>query len=578
MCEAQEGVKLHGLGVSAGICLGTVMRYDTEPLHVSLEQVQDRQSQLELVERAWEAVQQRLQNSYEEAAGRDLKEADVFLAHLLLLTDDSALLDPIRAQIREKQWSAAWAVQTQFDLVIGEMEQSAVPYMRERCLDMRDLQDQVLRHILNRPRADLGRLEEDVVLVTKELTPSDTIRMDQNHVKGIVCQEGGNTSHTALLARAMGIPAVMGCSGILDRGENGQSIFLDGETGEVLLSPGQAEREVWQRRKAELEARRRELEAFRDKPAVTRGGRTVKVCANVARPEECARAAAEGCDGVGLFRSEFLYLGRTDLPDEEEQYQAYAAALEALPGASVTIRTLDVGGDKELPGLLTDTEANPFLGCRAIRLCLRERQLFLTQLRALYRASVHGKLRIMFPMIATLEELRDAKACAAQARKQLEAEGAAFCPDVPLGMMVEVPSAALMPEVFAREADFFSIGTNDLVQYVLAADRGNPAVARLYSPFQPAVLRLLDRIIRSAKAEGIPCCLCGGAAEDPEFLPLLVGMGLEEISVSIHNILNARRTVCLLDDEAAEKRAREALCGRTLSDTKPSNKEVDHHV
>ena len=321
-----------------------------------------------------------------------------------------------------------------------------------------------------------------------------------------------------------------------------------------------------------------ELDKYRGKPSVSKSGKKVLLCANIGSAQDVRYALEGDAEGVGLMRSEFLYLGRTDLPDEEEQYQAYAAALEALPGASVTIRTLDVGGDKELPGLLTDTEANPFLGCRAIRLCLRERQLFLTQLRALYRASVHGKLRIMFPMIATLEELREAKACAAQARKQLEAEGAAFCPDVPLGMMVEVPSAGLMPEVFAREADFFSIGTNDLVQYVLAADRGNPAEARLYSPFQPAVLRLLDRIIRSAKAEGIPCCLCGGAAEDPEFLPLLVGMGLEEISVSIHNILNARRTVCLLDDEAAEKRAREALCGRTLSDTKPSNKEVDHHV
>lgn len=541
MKEPNRSPSLRGIGVSPGVCLGAAMRYENEELTVVMERTEDTEAQQRLITETWKRTEAELRRSYEIASARAQSEADVFFAHIMLLTDEASLISPIRAMVAKEKCSAPWAVRSQFKRIIKKMISGTNEYLQERVSDMKDLEEQILRCMLGKPKTNLGSLSSDVILIARDLTPSDTIRMDLKHIKGVVCEEGGVTSHTALLARAMGIPAVMGCAGILDAAVDGQTLLLDGETGIVCFSPEARDIEYMDRRHREEETERIELERFRGRRTLTGDGRRMRIYANIARPEECVRAVQGDCEGVGLFRSEFLYLDRDTLPSEEEQYQAYSAALQSLGGRSVTIRTLDVGGDKELPLLERRKEANPFLGHRAIRLCLDERELFLTQLRALYRASVHGELKIMFPMIATLEELREAKDCAAEAMRQLTQKGVPYRGDVPLGMMVEIPSAAVMADHFAKEADFFSIGTNDLIQYTMAADRGNPKVVGLYTPFQPAVLRLLRITIIAAQRFGIECCLCGGAAEDGDFLPVLAGMGLDSISVSPPNILRLRK-------------------------------------
>lgn len=548
---------LRGIGVSAGMCWGKTLRYETELEEVPQERAADREAELRRVTEAWAQVESDLQSCYEAAAQRELTEADVFLAHLMLLTDESSLLLPIQERIRTEGWTAPWAAQCQFDQIIRKMASGADAYLRERAADMEDLKEQVLRRMLGREKTAISALGDDVILVARDLAPSDTIRMDLNHVKGVVCEAGGVTSHTALLARSMGIPAVMGCTDVMERVSNGQTLLVDGDTGDVFPSPPEEMLRAQEERRRMIEKERQALEKLRGRATVTADGRPMHIYANIARPEEAERALAGDCEGVGLFRSEFLYLGRQDLPDEEEQYRAYASVLETMAGRPVTIRTLDVGGDKEFPLLGAEKEDNPFLGFRAIRLCLERRDIFLTQLRALYRASACGNLRIMFPMIATMEELRAAKACAAEARRQLKAEGVSFQADVPLGMMMEIPSAAVMAEWFAKEADFFSIGTNDLIQYTMAADRGNAKVANLYTPFQPAVICLIQNVIRAAKAAGIDCCLCGGAAEDMKFLPTLVAMEIPGISVSPPNALRLRQQILGL---SAEEGAR--LLGR----------------
>ncbi len=553
-----------GVGVSAGIGFGPVLKYLRADLSSRLQCAgtpgQEAQKLADAIE---ELKRENVRLAKKAARQAGEQESGIFEAHNAILEDEEEVLAPIQEQIAAGK-SAAQAASDRF----RELEE-AMGGVKDECIgaraaDFRDLGERLVRQILGVDAPSLERLEEDVVLVARDLSPSDTVMLDLVHIKGLVCEEGGPASHTAILAKAMGIPAVVGCKGILARAEQGRQLWLDGDSGEVFLQPTEEEKAALQKR-AEKQRRRREtLEVYRKKQTtLTRDGDCVRLSANIAGPQECALAVENGCEGIGLFRSEFLYMNRPDLPGEEEQFRAYVRTLELARGRPVTIRTLDIGGDKAVPAMGLPAEANPFLGYRAIRVCLDREELFRTQLRALYRASAKGRLRIMFPMISRLEELRQAKQIARQTAEELARRGVEIDARVQLGMMMEVPSAAVLADEFAREADFFSIGTNDLTQYTLAVDRGNPLVGPLYSHCQPAGVRLIAGIIRAGARRGIPCCMCGEAAGDSRFIPLLLGLGLKEFSVSSPRIPEIRRLFSRLDGQGCAELARRALKAST---------------
>lgn len=555
---------LQGVGVCRGIVREKAVRFEQATIVIPEEGVQDSAAE---IRRFREAIEQVKENSMQLRAEAEEKigeeEAAIFAAHQMLLEDEESLLEPIEQLIQSDGLNAVKAVDLQFDEVAAIMESIDDEYMQQRAADIRDLKSQVQRVLLGIKTVDIGKLSENAVLVARDLAPSDTIRLDLRHIRGIICEEGGATSHTAILANAMGIAAIVSCKGIMEQVSQNDMILMDGETGQVIINPSEKEQQAFKERADLLEKENLLVQKYRGVATVTLDGRELHVEANIAKPEECAPAVEADCEGVGLFRSEFLYMDENSLPTEEMQYLAYKEALEAAKGRPVTIRTLDVGGDKGLAGLTIPNEENPFLGYRAIRICLDDRSLFKTQLRALYRAGVHGNLKIMFPMISTLEELLEAKAVASQVREELRADNIPFCETVPLGMMMEVPAAAVMADVFAREADFFSIGTNDLTQYTMAVDRGNGKVAHLYSHYQPAVVRLIASIIRAAHEAGIPCCMCGEAAGDMSFIPFLIGAGLDDFSMAPGNLLRARKLICESSAAECEKLAAKILAAGT---------------
>ena len=401
-------------------------------------------------------------------------------------------------------------------------------------------------------------LPEDTILVAAELTPSDTIRLDLRHIAGIATETGGYYSHTGIITRNLGIPAVSGLEFDLDAIEDGACAIVDGETGRFILSPSETERQAFLREREELARVVSNLEQYRTRKSCTADGVEGCICANIGTPADAMDAMQKGAEGIGLMRSEFLYMDHEGLPDEETQFAAYREVLETMAGRPVIVRTLDIGGDKDLPALALPKEDNPFLGFRAIRLCLQRKDLFRVQLRALLRASVYGDLHIMFPMISSLEELREAKAMLAQAREELLVEGEHVAP-VKVGIMIEIPSAALLADCLAKEVDFFSIGTNDLIQYTLAAERGNASVEYLYTPYQPAVLRLIAMAAKAAEDNGIFCGMCGEAAADPALLPVFWGMGIHELSMSAGSITRARMVLASCDDHACRELVHKVL-------------------
>lgn len=416
--------------------------------------------------------------------------------------------------------------------------------MRLRAADIQDLQSRLLRALLGRREADLSRLPAGCVLVTRELTPSMTVGLDRERVAAILTETGGSASHAAILARALGIPAVLGAAGALQAVENGALVLVDGDGGTALLRPSRKAQEEYRIRRAELLRHQAHLEPYRSRPTVDGDGRRRRLYANVGHPAEAAWAAGEGAEGIGLLRTEFLFLDRPEPPTEEEQLAAYLAAARPFPESEIVIRTLDVGGDKQIPWLALPREGNPFLGCRGLRASFARPELFRIQLRALLRAGAEVPgLRVLLPMVTDVSEVRRVRRLLAQCAGELEREGLACRPELPLGVMVETPAAARTADLLARESDFFSIGTNDLTQYILAADRDAPEVKELYTPLHPAVLRELRDVIRAGRQAGIPVGLCGEAAASPKLLPLLLSWGLEEFSVSPALLLETRARI-----------------------------------
>lgn len=482
----------------------------------------------------------KIRNNAEVQLGAD--KAAIFDAHLLVL-DDPELIQPIQDKIKNENANAATAltdVTTQFVTIFESMDNE---YMKERAADIRDVSKRVLSHILGVELPNPSMIDESVVIVGNDLTPSDTAQLNKEFVQGFATNIGGRTSHSAIMSRSLEIPAIVGTKSITQEVKQGDMIIVDGLNGDVMVNPTEDELIAYQDKRERYFADKKELQKLRDADTVTVDGVHAELAANIGTPNDLPGVIENGAQGIGLYRTEFLYMGRDQMPTEEEQFEAYKEVLEAMDGKRVVVRTLDIGGDKELSYLNLPEEMNPFLGYRAIRLCLAQQDIFRPQLRALLRASVYGKLNIMFPMVATINEFREAKAILLEEKENLKNEGHDISDDIELGIMVEIPATAALADVFAKEVDFFSIGTNDLIQYTLAADRMSERVSYLYQPYNPSILRLVKQVIEASHKEGKWTGMCGEMAGDETAIPLLLGLGLDEFSMSATSILKARRQI-----------------------------------
>ncbi|EOA9119124.1 phosphoenolpyruvate--protein phosphotransferase [Staphylococcus aureus] len=482
----------------------------------------------------------KIRNNAEVQLGAD--KAAIFDAHLLVL-DDPELIQPIQDKIKNENANAASAltdVTTQFVTIFESMDNE---YMKERAADIRDVSKRVLSHILGVELPNPSMIDESVVIVGNDLTPSDTAQLNKEFVQGFATNIGGRTSHSAIMSRSLEIPAIVGTKSITQEVKQGDMIIVDGLNGDVIVNPTEDELIAYQDKRERYFADKKELQKLRDADTVTVDGVHAELAANIGTPNDLPGVIENGAQGIGLYRTEFLYMGRDQMPTEEEQFEAYKEVLEAMDGKRVVVRTLDIGGDKELSYLNLPEEMNPFLGYRAIRLCLAQQDIFRPQLRALLRASVYGKLNIMFPMVAIINEFREAKAILLEEKENLKNEGHDISDDIELGIMVEIPATAALADVFAKEVDFFSIGTNDLIQYTLAADRMSERVSYLYQPYNPSILRLVKQVIEASHKEGKWTGMCGEMAGDETAIPLLLGLGLDEFSMSATSILKARRQI-----------------------------------
>ena len=489
-------------------------------------------------------------------------EAQVFEAHLMVLSDPE-MSGAFKQKIADDKVNAEEAVKEVTDMYISMFEaMTDNAYMQERAADIRDVTKRLLSHVLQVTLPNPALIDEEVVLVSKDLTPSDTAQLDRQFVKGILTDLGGRTAHASIMARTLEIPAVVGSDVATQEVTDGVTLIVDGLTGDVIVDPDADTLATYQQKAADYSAQRAEWALLKDQQSVSADGKTFVVGANIGSPKDMAAVLENGSEGVGLYRTEFLYMESDHLPTEDEQFEAYKAVVEKMAGKPVTVRTMDIGGDKHLSYWKLPDEENPFLGYRAIRISLDQTEIFRTQLRALLRASAYGNLWIMFPMIATLAEFRAAKKLYLEERTKLENDGVAMG-EVKLGIMIEIPAAAVLADKFAKELDFFSIGTNDLIGYTMAADRGNDKVAYLYQPYNPSILRLINNVIEAAHKEGKFVAMCGEMAGDPVAVPVLMGMGLDEFSMSAPSVLQTRSLMKKLNTADMKLLAEKALDAET---------------
>ncbi|MGP3560749.1 phosphoenolpyruvate--protein phosphotransferase [Geobacillus sp. BK01] len=542
---------IRGIAASSGIAIAKAYRLETPHLAAEKRAVADAEAEVARLEAAVAKAKEELEAIKQHALeklGED--KAAIFAAHLLVL-DDPELLNPIKEKIKTEQVNAEYALDETASFFISMFEGMDNEYMKERAADIRDVTKRVLAHLLGVATSNPSLISEEVVIIAEDLTPSDTAQLNRQYVKGFATDIGGRTSHSAIMARSLEIPAVVGTKVVTAEVKNGDIVIIDGLDGQVVVNPSPELLARYEEKRAGYEAQKAEWAKLVHEATVTADGVHVELAANIGTPDDVKGVLANGAEGIGLYRTEFLYMGRSDLPTEEEQFAAYQTVLEQMKGKPVVVRTLDIGGDKELPYLQLPKELNPFLGFRAIRLCLEMQDMFRTQLRALLRASVYGNLKIMFPMIATLDEFRQAKAILLEEKEALLRQGVPVADEIEVGMMVEIPAAAVMADQFAKEVDFFSIGTNDLIQYTMAADRMNERVSYLYQPYNPAILRLISHVIDAAHREGKWVGMCGEMAGDPIAIPVLLGLGLDEFSMSATSILPARAQLKQLSKEKA---------------------------
>ncbi|MFC6652443.1 phosphoenolpyruvate--protein phosphotransferase [Paenibacillus rhizoplanae] len=551
--------KISGIAASAGIAVARAFILEHPDYTITKTAIADVDAELAKLKDALDKSRGELQTIKERTlAELGEKKAEIFESHLLIL-DDPELITPVMDKIRDESVNADYALNEVANQFVEMFQNMKSAYLQERAADMRDVTKRVLNHLLGIHYVSPAEISEEVIVIAMDLTPSDTAQLNRNFVKGFTTNIGGRTSHSAIMARSLEIPAVVGTKNVLSLVKSGDLIIVDGLNGDVLINPSEAEVAEYTAKQAAYDLQIAEWKKLRDKPTVSADGKLVELAANIGTPNDVTGVIENGGEGVGLYRTEFLYMGRDKLPSEEIQYNAYKTVLENMQGKPVVVRTLDIGGDKELPYLDLPKEMNPFLGFRAIRLCLDRQDIFRTQLRALLRASAHGDLRVMFPMIATLGEFRAARDLLLEEKAKLREEGKEVSDNIQLGIMVEIPSTAVLADQFAKEVDFFSIGTNDLIQYTMAADRMNERVSYLYQPYNPAILRLVKIVIDAAHAEGKWTGMCGEMAGDSTAIPLLLGLGLDEFSMSATSILPARSQISKLSAADMKEMAAQAL-------------------
>ncbi|WP_145020368.1 phosphoenolpyruvate--protein phosphotransferase [Paenibacillus sp. Y412MC10] len=550
---------LTGVPASPGIAIAKAYRLEAEESIPQQRKVDDPAAEQQRLRSAVDAAKADIDRIRETTLERlGPQKAEIFEAHLFLL-DDPDLIDTTLDQIESDGVNAEYALYEVASSIIEALQSMDNEMLRERAADVKDITGRVISKLEGREHSALSELSAETILIAKDLTPSDTAQLNLEFVRGFVTEIGSRTSHSAIMARSLELAAVVGTGADASAIRTGDMIILDATAGQVIVNPSDEQLREYSARKAEYEEYKTRMRSYVDRPSVTADGVQVELASNIGGIDDLEKVLANGADGIGLFRTEFLYMGRSSFPSEEEQYSVYKHVLEKMNGKRVVIRTLDIGGDKELPYLQLPKEMNPFLGQRAIRLCLDKEDLFRTQLRALLRASMHGKLAIMFPMIAVLGELREAKRILAEERAKLEQEGTKVSDTLEVGIMIEIPAAAIAADVLAKEVDFFSIGTNDLIQYTMAADRMNESVAYLYQPHHPSILRLVQLVIQAANRHGKWAGMCGEMAGDSAAIPLLLGLGLYEFSMSASSVLPARELISRLSREEWAGLAEQAI-------------------
>ncbi|REK76941.1 phosphoenolpyruvate--protein phosphotransferase [Paenibacillus paeoniae] len=562
---------LQGINASPGMAVAPILIYRNSGPVIEEKKITDATAEIERLQaalRETRAELEQLRDSVKAKLGEE--KAEIFEGHLMIL-EDPDLIDAVIESIQNQSVNAEFAVHTASSSFIEVLKGMDDEYLRERAADVRDVSGKIIDRLCGVTQTDLSQLTEPCIIAANDLAPSDTAKLDMNVVKGFITEIGSRTSHSAIMARSLGIPAIVGVGALSDDIETGTLALLDATTGTVTIDPNEQQQHDFTGKKEQYDRQQAELAKWVNLPTLSTDGHRVELAANIGKLEDVQKALDHGAEAIGLFRTEFLYMGRNSLPSEDEQFASYKYVLEKMNGKPVVIRTLDIGGDKELPYMELPKEANPFLGQRALRLCLERPELFRTQLRALLRASSYGNLKIMFPMIAVLSELRDAKALLEEEKAKLLSEGITVSDSIEIGMMVEIPAAAVSADLFAKEVDFFSIGTNDLIQYTMAADRMNETVSYLYQPCNPSVLRLVRMVIEAARKEGKWVGMCGEMAGDESAIPLLLGLGLHEFSMSASSILPARAQIGGLSYESWSQLSQQAL-------TMTTQDEIQHFV
>ena len=548
---------LKGKGVSTGIGFGNIVVLKKVERKIEKKTIETEEVEQELA-RVHKALEEVINETEIQLKNMSGTEADIMQAYVMIMQDPSLISETENA-IKNSKYNAEYAVEVGFNSVIQIFENMDDEYMASRSRDILDIKNRVLGKLFREETIDLSNLNPNTIIVATELTTSETAKLDFKNVSGIITELGGENSHTSIMARTHTIPAITKVEEATKIFKDGDSVAINGTSGEIYVNPTEEEKQKLLDLEKQLEQEKSELDKYRNEESVTKDGTKVKLYANIGLPTDAEIAVNNTAEGVGLLRSEFLYMDSDTMPSEESQFEAYKKVAEIMKDKEAIIRTLDIGGDKDLKYLTLEKEANPFLGYRAIRLCLDNPTIFKTQLRAILRASAFGKLAIMFPMISSIEELRAAKEVLGECKQELDNENILYDKNIQVGIMIEIPSAALIADKLAQECDFFSIGTNDLIQYTVAVERGNEKISKLYTKYHPAVIKLIKKAIDGAHSANIICGMCGEAAGDPTFIPLLVGLGLDEFSMNSNNILRARRTINNLDKETCVKLSEEIL-------------------
>lgn len=538
-----------GIAGSEGIGIGNVVLIEEREIKIENKKVEDADAQLSKLQAAIEkfvADTTVMAEKMDVTVGK--KDADILRGHIQML-QDPMIEEQISALILSEKITAEMAIDQVLEQTAEMFAQIPDELLQQRATDFRDIKTRMLKILLGIEDVDISQVPAGTVLVARDLTPSMTAGINPDNIEGILTEVGGRTSHSAILARAMEVPAVLSVENICSIVKNGDKVVLDGTSGEAVLNPDEETIAKFEEMYKTFQDEKTLLKAYAGKPSATKDGTKVELVCNIGKPEDAKKAVECDGEGIGLFRTEFLFMDRDSMPTEEEQFEAYKSVAEKMKGKPVIIRTLDIGGDKEIPYLGLEKEENPFLGFRAIRYCLQRKDIYETQLKALVRASAFGKIKIMVPLVTGVDELRQVKAMVAEIMKKCDSEGIAYNKNIEIGVMMETPAACMMADALAKEAAFFSIGTNDLTGYTMAVDRGNAKVAYLYSTYNPAVLRAIKRIIECGKKEGIMVGMCGEAAADSKLIPLLLAFGLDEFSVSATSVLKTRKTISDCDME-----------------------------